>query len=161
MVCCNEPGSDLQEQTRFYFNHKLIWHHQSTYCGLVTTYGDTVLGLHWLYIDFIEYAGSCLIWGRISTTCIVPMWRNDTKCKYMFMFPLKNLARKGLMFQKMNLPANPTVARPRPARITPVAWNTRKYVKIFNHRKMILSQKFTMSPWWLLVGLQSCCPIFN
>ena len=23
------------------------------------------------------------------------MWRNDTKCKYMFMFPLKNLARKG------------------------------------------------------------------
>ena len=26
------------------------------------------------------------------------MWRNDTKCKYMFMFPLKNLARKGLSF---------------------------------------------------------------
>ena len=24
------------------------------------------------------------------------MWRNDTKCKYMFMFPLKNLACKGL-----------------------------------------------------------------
>ena len=24
------------------------------------------------------------------------MWRNDTKCKYKFMFPLKNLARKGL-----------------------------------------------------------------
>ena len=24
------------------------------------------------------------------------MWRNETKCKYMFMFPLKNLARKGL-----------------------------------------------------------------
>ena len=24
------------------------------------------------------------------------MWRNDTKCKYMFMFPVKNLARKGL-----------------------------------------------------------------
>ena len=24
------------------------------------------------------------------------MWRNDTKCKYMFMFPLRNLARKGL-----------------------------------------------------------------
>ena len=24
------------------------------------------------------------------------MWRNDMKCKYMFMFPLKNLARKGL-----------------------------------------------------------------
>ena len=25
------------------------------------------------------------------------MWRNDTKCKYMFMLPLKNLARKGLL----------------------------------------------------------------
>ena len=37
---------------------------------------------------------SCLIWGRISTTWVVSMWRNDTKCKYMFMFPLKNLARK-------------------------------------------------------------------
>ena len=24
------------------------------------------------------------------------MWRSDTKCKYMFMFPLKNLARKEL-----------------------------------------------------------------
>ena len=26
------------------------------------------------------------------------MWRNDTKCKYMFMFPLKNSARKGLRY---------------------------------------------------------------
>ena len=25
------------------------------------------------------------------------MWRNDTKPKYMFMFRLKNLARKGLI----------------------------------------------------------------
>ena len=25
------------------------------------------------------------------------MWSNDTKCKYMFMFPLKNLTRKGLI----------------------------------------------------------------
>ena len=24
------------------------------------------------------------------------MWSKDIKCKYMFMFPLKNLARKGL-----------------------------------------------------------------
>ena len=28
------------------------------------------------------------------------MWRNDTKCKYVFMFPLKNLARKGLKYSK-------------------------------------------------------------
>ena len=25
------------------------------------------------------------------------MWGNDTKCKYMFIFPLKNLARKELI----------------------------------------------------------------
>ena len=25
------------------------------------------------------------------------MWRNDTKYKYMIMFPLQNLARKGLI----------------------------------------------------------------
>ena len=28
------------------------------------------------------------------------MWRNDTKCKYMLMFPLKNLAHKELRVQK-------------------------------------------------------------
>ena len=26
------------------------------------------------------------------------MWSNDMQCKYMFMFPLKNLARKGLSY---------------------------------------------------------------
>ena len=31
-------------------------------------------------IDFVVWVGSCLFWGRISTTCIVLMWRNDTKC---------------------------------------------------------------------------------
>ena len=36
-------------------------------------------------------------WGRISSTCITSMWRNDTKCKFMSMFPLKHLARKGLI----------------------------------------------------------------
>ena len=30
------------------------------------------------------------------------MWSNDTKCKYMFMFPLKNLARKGLNEKSCN-----------------------------------------------------------
>ena len=48
-------------------------------------------------IDHVEEVGSCLIWGRISTTCVVSMWRNDTKCEYMFMFPLKNFGRKGLI----------------------------------------------------------------
>ena len=28
--------------------------------------------------------------------CVLLVWRNDIKCNYMFMFSLKNLARKGL-----------------------------------------------------------------
>ena len=47
-------------------------------------------------IDCIEYLGPSLAPGRILSTCVISMWKNDTKCKYMFMFPLKNLARKGL-----------------------------------------------------------------
>ena len=34
------------------------------------------------------------------------MWRNDIKCKDMFIFTLKNLARKGLIFP-FDLPADP------------------------------------------------------
>ena len=37
------------------------------------------------------------IWGRISTTCVMLIWRNDIKCKYMFLVPLKNLACEGLI----------------------------------------------------------------
>ena len=38
----------------------------------------------------------------------ISMWRNNTKCKYMFMFPLKNVARKGFgqkpnVFQRSEL----------------------------------------------------------
>ena len=44
-------------------------------------------------IDYIKYVGPGLTWGRILSTCVISMWSNDTKCKYMFMFPLKNLAR--------------------------------------------------------------------
>ena len=49
-----------------------------------------------IYIDYIEYVGHSLTWGRILSTYVIGMWMNDTKCKYMFMFPLKNLAHKGL-----------------------------------------------------------------
>ena len=31
------------------------------------------------------------------------MWRNDTKYEYMSMFPLKNLARKGLKYRKSSI----------------------------------------------------------
>ena len=47
-------------------------------------------------IDYVEYVGPGLTWGRISSICVVLMWSNYIKCKYMFMFPLQNLARKGL-----------------------------------------------------------------
>ena len=41
----------------------------------------------------VEYVGPGLTWGRILSTCIISMWSNDINCKYMFMFPQKNLAR--------------------------------------------------------------------
>ena len=47
-------------------------------------------------IDYVEYVGPCLTWGRILSTCVISIWSNDIKCKYMFVFPLKNLARKEL-----------------------------------------------------------------
>ena len=49
-------------------------------------------------IDFVEYVSPGLTWERILCTCAMSMWSNDIKCKYMFMFPLKKLARKGLIF---------------------------------------------------------------
>ena len=48
---------------------------------------------YWLYV---QHVGPGLTWGRISSTCVISMWSNDIKCEYMFMFPLKNLARKEL-----------------------------------------------------------------
>ena len=35
-------------------------------------------------IDYVEYVGPGLTWGRILSTCIISMWSNDIKCKYMF-----------------------------------------------------------------------------
>ena len=45
-------------------------------------------------IDYVEEAGPCLTWGGISTTCVLLVWRNDIKYKYML--SLKKVARKGL-----------------------------------------------------------------
>ena len=50
-------------------------------------------------IDYVESVSSCLTWGRISTICVMSVWINDVRCKYMFMFPLKNLARKVFIFR--------------------------------------------------------------
>ena len=54
-------------------------------------------GINTHVIDYIEYVGPCLTRGMISTTWVKSVWRNDIKCKYMFMLPVKNLARKGLI----------------------------------------------------------------
>ena len=43
-----------------------------------------------LTTEYAEWVGPCLTWGMISTTYVISMWRNDIKCKYMFLFPLKN-----------------------------------------------------------------------
>ena len=47
-------------------------------------------------IDYIKCVGPSLTWGRILSTCVKSMWWSDIKCKYMFMFHLKTLARTGL-----------------------------------------------------------------
>ena len=57
-------------------------------------------------IDYIEYVGPSLTWGSILSTCVKSMWRNDIKCKCMFMFPQKNLAHKGLTSQSKVRPEN-------------------------------------------------------
>ena len=44
---------------------------------------------------YVIYVGPCLTRGRIPATCGMPMWRKDIHCKYMFIFLLKNSARKG------------------------------------------------------------------
>ena len=43
-------------------------------------------------IHYIEYVGPGLTWGRILSTCVISMWSNDIKCKYMLMFPLKKIS---------------------------------------------------------------------
>ena len=48
-------------------------------------------------IDYVEYVSSGLTWGRILNTYAISLWSNDIKCKCMFMFPLKNVGRKGLI----------------------------------------------------------------
>ena len=71
-------------------------------------WGPSYLGLTWSKskswlqdissndIDYVVEEGPCLTWERISTTCVISMWGNDKKCKYMSICHLKNLARKGL-----------------------------------------------------------------
>ena len=64
--------------------------------------GPSYLGLtksiSWLLMPWLLTSpGPGLTWGRILRTCDISMWSNGIKCKYMFMFHLKNLACKGLI----------------------------------------------------------------
>ena len=55
-------------------------------------------------IDYIVCVGPSLTRGRILNTCVKSMWSNDIKCKYMFLLPLKNLARNlGLILNKLHV----------------------------------------------------------
>ena len=47
-------------------------------------------------IDYVELVSPGLIRGMISIIFGMSMGKNDIKCEYMFIFPLKNLARKEL-----------------------------------------------------------------
>ena len=44
-------------------------------------------------IDYVEYVGPGLIWGRILSTCVISMWSNGMNCKYLAL-SLQNLALK-------------------------------------------------------------------
>ena len=50
---------------------------------------------YWLY-SICRSLSYLRTWGRILGTCVISVWRNDIKCKYIFMFTLKNLVPKGL-----------------------------------------------------------------
>ena len=50
---------------------------------------------YWLCRD----VGRRLTW-RLPTTCVMSTWSDDLKCKYMFLFPLKNLAHIGFLYKK-------------------------------------------------------------
>ena len=49
-----------------------------------------------MILTMIEYVGPSLTLGSVLSTCVKSVWRNDIKYKYMFMFPQKKIACKGL-----------------------------------------------------------------
>ena len=49
-------------------------------------------------IDYVALVGHRFTWERILTSSVITTWSNTIKCEYMILFPLKNLARKGLTF---------------------------------------------------------------
>ena len=58
-------------------------------------------------IDYVEYVSPGLTWERILSTCVISMWSNDIKCKYMFYVPSENLAHKGLSLTQRQIAVSP------------------------------------------------------
>ena len=46
-------------------------------------------------IKYVEYGSSCITRGRIPTSCVMSVWRNDISCTHTVMFPMENAAHKG------------------------------------------------------------------
>ena len=42
--------------------------------------------------DYVELLRSYISWGRVSTTCVMSLWRNDINCSYNLIFTMKKLA---------------------------------------------------------------------
>ena len=62
-------------------------------CGGPSSLRRQVISSH--DIDYVEDVGHGLTRGRISTTCVMSVWRNAINCRYIFMFATENFARKG------------------------------------------------------------------
>ena len=50
----------------------------------------------WYWLCRIDKFSSYM--GRISTTCVMSVWRNDMICRYIFMLSMKHLANKRLRY---------------------------------------------------------------
>ena len=89
----------------------LIWITHELLGLTLNVRGPSYLGLtrsiSWLLIPWLLTSpGHQQTWYWLYRICrslsylrkdfVISMWRNEIKCKYMFMFTLKNLARKGL-----------------------------------------------------------------
>ena len=118
-----------------------------------------------IYINYIEYVGPYLTCGRISSTCVISVWRNDTKCKYMFMFALKNLARKGLMSHILSrkmimvLP-NKTAMILDVQQTSPAKFPSNRHLSVRQSRKYFVSP-YLGNMWASLCFYSRCCTDFH
>ena len=104
-------------------------------------------------IDYVEYVGTGLTWGRILSICVILMWSNDMKCEYIFMFPLQNLAHKGLSHPMQSLPGTPTHPSIVTQRSSSLSWMINSHptteIGLFHNRNQWYS-KFINRIWTIL-----------